>query len=212
MTWTTSSRAVWRCQNFQVRRGNESRWIYVIPSVITEHGEPWAHGLSSPSCWSWRAPRPSGEATGGRTWKSVTSGLRLHENHIQISRPPVNQHSGGKLRGTFSSLLGLCLFCIKGFSGQALVPGTFPPCFTQTELREGKGSGFQHPGYCRGLLTKQWHVISTQKDRRIVSWDSCIYCIWKTRTVCSTTRERYFLIFTCICYHHLPTHNLLIII
>lgn len=100
-------------------------------------------------------------------------------------------HWGGELtsEGPFSSLLGLCLFRNKCFSGQALVPGTFPPCFTQTEFREDKGSGFQHPGYYCGLLTKQWHFSSTQKDRRIVSWDWCIYHIWKTRTVGTTTRE-----------------------
>lgn len=73
--------------------------------------------------------------------------------------------------GLFTSLLGLCLFSNKCFSGQALAPVAFPPCFTQTELMEGKGSGFQHPVYNCGLLTKQWHFNSAQKERRTVSWD-----------------------------------------
>lgn len=97
MTRTTSGRVVWRCQKFQVSRG---KWIRLgskwYPLVITEHREPWARRLSSPTCWTWRPTRPglpSGEAVSGRTWKSVTSGLRLYENHIQTSRPLVNQHT-----------------------------------------------------------------------------------------------------------------------
>lgn len=43
----------------------------------------------------------------------------------------------------------------------------FPPFFTQTEIMEGKGSGFQHPGYYCGLLTKQWHFNSAQKERTL---------------------------------------------
>lgn len=121
---------------------------------------------------------PWGEEASSSKRKPVTSGLRVYESRIQTSLPLMNQHpevANSLLRqllleGLFTSLLGLCLFRNKCCSGQALVLAAFPPHFTQTELTEVKGSGFQHPGYHCGLLTKQWLFSSAQKERT-VSWD-----------------------------------------
>lgn len=78
-------------------KGSESDWDLKDTHLWSRStGSPEARRLSSPTCWTWRPTRPglpSGEAASGRTWKSVTSGLRLYENRIQTSRPLVNQRA-----------------------------------------------------------------------------------------------------------------------
>lgn len=160
--------------------GSESRWDLSNTHV-------WSRSTGSPEQFPSPAP-PAGagdlHGPGCPVGRQRAQDVEIRDLGIQAlwkphpDLPPTWEPTswGGKLtsEGPYSSLWGLCLFHNNCFSGQALVPGTFPPCFTQTELKEDKGSGSQHPGYYCGLLTKQWHFSSTQKEELFLNIDPYI--------------------------------------
>lgn len=94
----------------------------------------------------------------------ATSRLASHL-WTNILKWPIHCYTSFSSEGLFTSLLSCASLATQLLrTGFSVKPVASPPCFIQPELTEGKGSGFWHPGDYWGLLTKQQHFSSVQRE------------------------------------------------